>query len=276
VVDLAGTGMSLHYESDQQLGNAAPRTFTIPLSGATVPTGLQQIKLIIQVAGQSFTSSFAPAPNQSTTFTWDGKDAYGRVVQGTQYVTVQIGYVYPAVWMAPSQSNNFVFGMPGGGVTQNAARKQITVWQAWTLQSKPWDDRSRGLAGWSISTQHVYDPGGKVLYLGNGQQRSADALAAVISRIAGTGVTGYSGDGGPATQAQLQGPWGVAAGPDGSIYVTDTGGLIRRVDPNGIITTFAGTGTAGYSGDGGPATRAQLFNPSGIAVAPDGSVYDRR
>jgi RHS repeat-associated protein len=96
----------------------------------------------------------------------------------------------------------------------------------------------------------------------------------IITTITGNGTGTYSGDGGPATLAEISEPLGIGVGPDGSVYITDTGNMrIRRVDPQGIITTVAGTGTPGYSGDGGPALLAPLSWPFGMAVAPDGSFY---
>jgi len=98
--------------------------------------------------------------------------------------------------------------------------------------------------------------------------------AGTIRTLAGNGIRGYSGDGGPAVQAQLSGPWDVDVGPDGAIYIADTGNnRIRRVDTGGRISTVAGTGTAGFAGDGGPATEAQLTAPRDVAVGPDGALF---
>src|SRR5207253_2161079 len=95
-----------------------------------------------------------------------------------------------------------------------------------------------------------------------------------IATVAGNGTAGFSGDGGPATQAQLYDPWGGAVGPDGSLYIVDTSDShIRRVGPDGIITTVAGQGGGSFSGDGGPATQAFLCYPHGVAVGSDGSLY---
>ncbi len=95
-----------------------------------------------------------------------------------------------------------------------------------------------------------------------------------ITTIAGNGEVGPGGDGGPAIEAQLDGPSCVAIGPDGSIYIADTfNNRIRRIGVDGIITTVVGTGVQGVGGDGGPAVEAELDNPRGIAVGPDGDLY---
>src|SRR5262249_53340070 len=84
----------------------------------------------------------------------------------------------------------------------------------------------------------------------------------VVSNFAGTGVKGFSGDGGPATAAQLSFPSGIVVGPDGALYICDTGNhRIRKVTRDGKITTVAGNGVAGWSGDAGPATEAKLNEP---------------
>ncbi len=96
----------------------------------------------------------------------------------------------------------------------------------------------------------------------------------VISTVAGTGTGGFSGDGGPATEAQLYQPTDLAVGPDGSIYIVDSSNQrIRRIAPDGMITTFAGSGLYGQGGDGELATAAELGSISGVAVGPDGTVY---
>jgi sugar lactone lactonase YvrE len=95
-----------------------------------------------------------------------------------------------------------------------------------------------------------------------------------IAGFAGTGVTGYTGDGGQATLATFEKQYGVVADANGVVYIADTyNHVIRKVDLNGVITTVAGTGTDGFSGDGGPATQAELFEPFGIEVDPAGNLY---
>ena len=103
---------------------------------------------------------------------------------------------------------------------------------------------------------------------------SGRASAQVITTYAGEGDQGFAGDGGQASLAQFYGPGDVAIGPHGDLYIADCrNNRIRKVNPAGIITTFAGKDTAGYSGDGGPATAAKLYFPTGVAVDKVGNVY---
>ena len=95
--------------------------------------------------------------------------------------------------------------------------------------------------------------------------------AGVITRVAGTGTAGNSGDDGPATDAELNGPAGVAVTADGGFLIADSAShVVRKVSSAGAITRVAGTGTAGNTGDDGPATDAELNGPNGVAVTPDG------
>ncbi|MGH9011617.1 MAG: phytase, partial [Acidimicrobiia bacterium] len=97
----------------------------------------------------------------------------------------------------------------------------------------------------------------------------------IISTVAGTGaVSGFSGDGGPGTSARLRAPRTMEADSKGNLFIADTeNNRLRKIDSNGTITTIAGTGTSGYSGDNGPATSARLSSPHGVAVDAPGNVY---
>jgi len=108
---------------------------------------------------------------------------------------------------------------------------------------------------------------------GNERIRRVDP-SGTISTIAGTGIQGYSGDGGPALAAQFDGPRGLAGDGVGNLYVADdNNNRVRRIDPSGIMTTLAGTGTPAFSGDGGPARAAELNHPRGVAVDGRGNVF---
>ncbi|MGC8834307.1 MAG: hypothetical protein ACP5R4_09655, partial [Armatimonadota bacterium] len=362
--------------SDRGLGRASLRSLNIALTGEKVPPSLKRVDLEVLVAGQKHTRAFPPTPQQSFTFSWDGRDGFGRRVYGKQPATVRIGYVYNAVYMNPDQLE-YSFGRFGstrleGGQT----RQEIVVWQDWRGSIGSWDVRTAGFGGWTPDILHSYDPVGRVLLLGDGTVRTAQNLGVLVistvagrpemvvpfpmegparamvflapmdvapvsdgsyyvsdvtalyrvgtdgiaravplpktqgaswvpkslsvapngtlyivdfanSRIgrmdpdgsvsvaAGTGKPGYGGDGGPAVQAELLLPQDVDVAPDGSVYIADTGNnRIRRVAPDGTITTIAGGGSPRDGlGDGGPAVRAVLSSPSGVAVGPDGSIY---
>jgi trimeric autotransporter adhesin len=109
----------------------------------------------------------------------------------------------------------------------------------------------------------------------NSRIRMVTKSTGIISTVAGTGSSGYSGDGGQATSAVLNYPYGVAVDASGNIYIADTyNHRIRMVTKStGIISTVAGTGSSGYSGDGGQATSAALYYPCGVAVGASGNIY---
>jgi streptogramin lyase len=102
----------------------------------------------------------------------------------------------------------------------------------------------------------------------------AHAAEWTTSTFAGNGTAGYSGDGGAATSAQIDNPFGVIRGPDGAIYFCEyTGHKIRRVAPDGTISTVAGTGQKGFSGDGGPALKATFNLPHELRFSSSGDLY---
>jgi len=105
--------------------------------------------------------------------------------------------------------------------------------------------------------------------------RRVDLGSGIITTVAGTGDRGFRGDGGPAARAQLGGPQGLAVDESGNLFIADRdNSRVRRVDAaTGVIATVAGTGTAGFSGDGGPAISAQLSFPAGVAVDLAGNLF---
>ena len=130
-------------------------------------------------------------------------------------------------------------------------------------------------AGMSISGIAVDRTG--VLFIaenGNNRVRKVDANG-IITTVAGNGTAGSSGDGGPAAAASVESPSAVAVDGDGVLYIAQSGPIhrIRKVDRNGMISTVAGNGTAGFSGDGGPATSASLNIPIAVAVDGSGNIY---
>jgi len=121
----------------------------------------------------------------------------------------------------------------------------------------------------------AFDDAGSMYIPDNGNSRIRKVnTAGIITTIAGNGTLGYSGDGGQATNAQLTYPWTIAIDKLNNIYVGDGGNYtVRKIDPVGIITTFAGNGTYGNSGDGSVATDAELGEVAGVTLDNSGNVY---
>jgi uncharacterized protein (TIGR03437 family) len=117
------------------------------------------------------------------------------------------------------------------------------------------------------------DAAGNVYIADTVNNRIRKVANGVISTVAGNGTLGYSGDDGPATSAQLSWPGGVAVDSAGNLYVADQNNFRIRKVSNGVITTVAGNGMPGYSGDNGPATSAKLYGPVGVAVDSAGNLY---
>ena len=138
------------------------------------------------------------------------------------------------------------------------------------------EDTSPAVSARLASPLGVAVDGSGNLYIadsGNLRVRRVDA-AGTITTVAGTGELGFGGDGGPATKASFKGVSSLAIDGAGNLYIADYGNnRVRRVDTRGIITTVAGTGQEGFSGDGGPAVRARLHSPDGLAVDGSGNLY---
>jgi RHS repeat-associated protein len=270
-IALVGSAMRLHYESDRVPGRTAEFSIDIPITGDTVPPGVKRAVIDVDVLGVRTHAEYASVtPHLTHTFTWNGNDAFGRTWPGPTVASVQVGLVYDGVYL-----QTVAFGeIPDQtSLTTDPTRQEITLSRRYDTPVGVWHASSLGLGGWTLSSHHVYDPDSQVLQFGDGRRRHAQGLFAVSEGVAGQIGTGFSGDNGPASGAQLDLPLGVAAAPDGSIFVADSANhRVRKIDAAGIITTIAGTGTAGSSGDGGLATAAQLGEPRGLALGGDGTL----
>ena len=272
-VGVAGTPFTLNYRSDRQPGRLAKNSIKIPLLGTTLPGPMKRIELTVAVAGRSFHYQFSPSFNSFYIFTWDGKDAYGRYVNGAQKATIALGYAYEPQYSVPRR---FATIPPRPSVTTPRARDNIVLWRELPSQ---WlnvlDARTQGLGGWTLDVHHAYDPLSRTLYLGDGSTRAVNNQNAnVVSRVIGNGLATFSGDGGPASQAGFKQPHYMAVDAQGNVFISDTfNQRIRKVDTRGIVTTIAGKGTPGFSGDGGDARLAEFLNPHNLAIDRDNNIY---
>jgi len=315
-IAINGTSYFLYYQSDRQAGRRTEYSVDIALSDNKIPPSARSITLEVAIAGQTFHQSFPPTPDQHTVFTWDGKDAYGRVVQGRATASIAVGYVYRPSYADPGVSANQFAQFPPSSIDREASpipgREDVTIFQRWKTQLGPFDAQPQGLGGFTISSQHTYDLVGKILHTGDGQTRRASTLGQaetnrvffstrqserfdkvdvslrpngghylvdnrqrlivddtdrIVAGKLGAACQLQSGDGGPATQAALCSVKETATGSDDSLYFVDSA-MIRRVTPDGILHTIASkpfTGpivTCVFAGVGGPASAAQLCDPS--------------
>ena len=187
-------------------------------------------------------------------------------------LAVNAGVYSPQAGLAVDALGNVYIGEPGT-VRKVAANGIIT-----TVAGNPNHSGFSGDGGPATAAglSYVYgvavDAAGN-LYIAdfsNNRVREVTAANGIISTIAGTGTAGFGGDGGPASAALLNSPFGVAVDASGNLYIGDYGNnSIRKVSPGGIITTVAGNGSGpvgSFGGDGGPALHALLYGPSGLAT----------
>ena len=179
---------------------------------------------------------------------------------------------YPRNLAMDSSDNLYIADSGNNTVRQILGSGTIELFAG---SGEPFDKRDGGpasMAQFGAPRDIAADPAGNVYVLDSNQVRRIDPYG-MIATIAGTGENGHSGDGGPAVAAELRGPSVLESDAVGNLYLTGFGSRVRKIDVTGEITTIAGTGERGFSGDGGPAIAAQLNSPRAIAVDSLGNVY---
>jgi RHS repeat-associated protein len=246
-IPITNTSMTMHYKSDRVFGRREAYCLDIPLTGKTIPQGMSEVKLEIEIFGRKIDSTFTPQPNLTHHFEWDGKDAYGRRVQGQQNILTQITYSFPAKYTIPPDVKR-CFATPSGQIMEQyiPARKEIRRTQVWEGKIGAFDILSLGIGGWSLSLHHGYDCVGRILYKGTGEVRSANVMDNVINTIAGKPDKWINQkctsniDGLPAVQTEISVPLSLRFSSDGTLYYGDYLGIINMIDSAGIINTIAG------------------------------------
>src|ERR1019366_1608784 len=170
------------------------------------------------------------------------------------------------LFIADSQNQRVRGTTPGGAITTLAGNGTAGFNGDILLPRMALLNNPHGMAADALGNWYVADTG-------NNRIRKVQPGGNLFT-IAGNGNASYFGDNGPALKGSVNQPEGVAADALGNVYIADTlDNAIRKVTPDGVITTLAGTGTPGYSGDGGPANAARLTLPRGVAVDSAGNVY---
>jgi streptogramin lyase len=170
-----------------------------------------------------------------------------------------------ALWFAESAASRVGRVVPPGTITTVAGNGTVSFGG---------DNGPATAAELNLAAAATVDATGDLFIADFSNNRVCEVTpSGIITTVAGNGTRGFSGDDGPATAAELSLPEGVAVDAAGDLFIADTfNHRVRKVSPSGIITTVAGS-TGGFSGDGGPATAAQLFGPSGVAVDAAGDLY---
>jgi RHS repeat-associated protein len=323
---VAGTPYALSYSSDRQPGWSVDDALDVPITGATLPDRLKGIELKVTVAGRDIvqrwcdpsypttgTQTCAGMPNISPNIThrvtWDGLDAYGRRPQGRQTVTIRLIYVYEFQYYAsensfdqsfasfPSDLEVFDGRYSCGSISRSIEAHffcGVPIGQTVTRSIGSWDAKAADrLGGWSLSGHHTYDPGNGVVHLGDGTDRSAQAIGAMTRTIvggSGPGIGTPEAEGQPVTKVSMSSNiTGNTRAPDGTTYFAVWGREhgIFRVGADGKVKRYAGKRSTATdplakrleeegppTGDGGPAVDAVLGgNPIAMSVGPDGSLY---
>lgn len=292
-VPIAGTPFQLVHSSRRQPGRVA--VVDIPVIGDAVPTGLLSARVELNVAGRRLVAEFETTELTAglrAELVWDGEDVFGRALNGAQPAIVSVTYRYPGRFgFGPAGRS---FGLPAVEEPPFfvSARRpaELTTETRLTVDAGGVDAQGVGLGGWVLDAHHAYDPVSGVLEQGNGQVRRVPSSGRTVSFVAGcNAATETCEQDSSAAQAVFSDARLMAVGPDGAVYVADSGSSsaarrVRRIDPvTGTVETVAGRpdgpggGVPGCfdptdpCGDGGPATDAWMELTS-LVVAPDGAL----
>jgi uncharacterized protein (TIGR03437 family) len=195
---------------------------------------------------------------------------------GDTNVATKAGMNRPYGVAVDKAGNVYIADTYNDAIRKVAASSSIMTTFAGTVQGFGGDGGGATGALMDTPTALVLDAAGNLYIADTGNNRIRKVgTDGNISTFAGSGAVNSSGDGGPATSAGLNNPEGLAIDSAGNLYVADTADhLVRKISPDGTITTVAGNGNGGFSGDGGPATQASLYYPKGLVVDPlSGNLY---
>ncbi|MDF2961041.1 MAG: hypothetical protein K0S39_2776, partial [Paenibacillus sp.] len=272
-IPITGTGLSLNYNSRRSSGYTEKWTLSIPVSDAEVPSSMKKMSVVVEIAGKSFIRTFAPVPNLTHTFKWDGKDAYGRQLTGAHPYKVTVNYHWTPVYYSSPASFESSFGrvaaagaMIGGG----RQSETITTSREWRgLLDSPENLYSHiGIQGWSFDVHHVFDRTANTLELGTGSldHLTEDALRAeeILYRGDPSNPNSEVLD----AEARVHTPSAMTVGTDGSLIYDAT---LKRVWPEPSRTGIFQSRPDGVLSKLAEVTDQTLVDS--IAVDEDGTLY---
>lgn len=268
---VVGTGFSLHYASDAQPGYLADRAIRVQITPDVLPASVTEVRVELEIAGRRVTATYPPAPGLVFAYEWDGRDAFLRRFVGVAPYTLRVGYAYPANYaVTDPDANPRGFGQASGvQLVENETRREAIVWQERFGVLRAEDARTEGLLGLRLNVHHRYDAAATALLRGDGGRRLGSALPRLITHMAGGNGSSTPGD--AAADFAFGTIHDLAVDSEGRTLVA-TDARIWRIEGDGSVSVFAGTGTLGADGDGGPARDADLA-VTRMAFGPDGALY---
>ena len=286
-VDSAGN-LYLADTGDYRIRKAGPVSSAYPVGFGEVNVGANGTQTVVLSVNSALTLSAVQAGGDFSVQS-DSCGPLPAVVTANTLCTLKVKFAPTAPgqrWIplvaTDSNGNNYSFGLEGTGMAAAVAFTPGIITQAAGPGLGCAGETDSAGDGCPVSKANMYPEGAALdgagnLYIADGLNqriRKVSVTTGLVTTVAGNGSAGYSGDGGSATAAELDAPGGLAVDSAGNTYISDTeNNRIRKVDANGIITTIAGNGTAGYSGDGGPATSAEISSFSNVAVDGAGNLY---
>jgi hypothetical protein len=265
---------------DSYYNNAArpvgprPRIHT-PAHPRDEPTNTLLSQVLFHGIGIAPLAAFKPAPIVATEFTPASKEYLSGIAIAADGSYYLVDYHNCVIQRFKDNSTTVIAGTACGVSSGDGGPATQAVFAG------PWNIAIDGAGNLYITdyeacnVRKIVDAVGNLYFddYDNQAVRRLDGVTGIITTIAGNGTSGDTGDNGLATSATLHQPTDVALDIAGNLYIADDGNNVIRKVSGGVITTFAGTGTSGYSGDGGPATSAEINDPQGIDVDPAGNIY---
>jgi RHS repeat-associated protein len=282
-IPIPGTDISLHYASSRSQGNKY--TITIPASGNTVPSNLSSIIVQMTIAGEVYSETLTPAPNQTVTFVWDGMDAWGNQTHGPIPANIKIGFAYPACYIpdteAASNPSILAFAQNSESLawTFNSARQQAIIWKQYRLVvNKGSLDKSMAQS-WTVSTNHrmyPYEPAkvykGDGTVVSNELNRTIDTVANFLT----SSSAGYPYDVAIDSKGNVYMAVVDYYAYTGGVYKLDTNNVLTRITPGSVISVAVDKDDTVYYSMGNYSAGFYIYkiNPAGSSVLIAGGGND--